>query len=348
MEPLFSPLIDLVNRYSSRWKSLYLFVSTSLIHKFTGDGGIISILSDLTLFLSPFGLPCREVGQSSLGTVSPQPQSLKLWNITPSSVDIQWNNLTQLEALLHVDGLLEIFHHAHQLVSCIVLSCFEASTMEYWVPETPILLRCLQHLEMRSCLVDPSEIVEAITTPCLRHWNCSFRTEGLTVHEFNSWISHSNCNLEALKLSGLIAGDGELVTILKNLPSLLKELSLEPDFETPRPWLTKEVWNLFRSPRNTSKHSFFPNLEYFQYNGPQTFSWPDVIGSFFDPPPAYRLQTLDITVEVDEHFTPIGPNTLRIIHKLQRSGLDIFIAKRDIDDVGNIFSCSMIDHLDWL
>ena len=49
VEPLFYPLIDLVNRYSSRWQGLYLFVSSSLFNIFTGDGGTISILRHLTL-----------------------------------------------------------------------------------------------------------------------------------------------------------------------------------------------------------------------------------------------------------------------------------------------------------
>lgn len=216
--------------------------------------------------------------------------------------------------------------------------CFEASTDEYHIPETPILLRCLQRLEIQSCLVDPSEILEAITTPSLRQLYTSFWNKGLPVHSFNSFINRSNCNLEALWLSGSITGDGELATaILKYLPSSLKKLSLKPgpDLDTnPRPWLTEEVWELLKSPRNSRdafEHCFFPNLEYFQYDGRQTFSWPDLIGTFFDSPSAvaplssYRLQTLDITVAQDEYLIPIDPNTLRII---QGSGFEITIMQR--------------------
>ena len=285
--------------------------------------------------------------------VSPQPQSLILCNIAPSIVDIKWNNLTQLKASLHVDELLEILNDTHQLVSCIVFNCFDTSTAEYHIPDSPILLRRLRHLEIRSCLVDPSEIVEAITTPCLRQLYASFWNEGLPVHSFNSFIIRSDCNLEALRLSGLIAGDGELVTILKYLPSSLQQPSLEPNLDTnPQPWLTKEVWDLFKStrnPRDASKPCFFPNLKSFQYDGPQTFSWPDMIETLFNPPSApltnYRLQTLDITVGMDEHLAPIDPNTLRIIHELRGSGLDIVIMKRDPDDI-DFVAYSMIDHFD--
>ena len=74
-----------------------------------------------------------------------------------------------------------------------------------------------------------------------------------------------------------------------------------------------------------------------------------MIETLFNPPSApltnYRLQTLNITVGMDEHLAPIDPNTLRIIHELRGSGLDIVIMKRDPDDI-DFVAYSMIDHFD--
>jgi hypothetical protein len=149
VEPSVFPLIDLLNQYSSRWRSLHLSVLASLSNRFIGDGETISILKNLTLILRtwPFPRPGDSTtARFSLGTVSPHPQFVKLVNASPRSVDIKWDNLTQLDASLRVDELLEIFHHAHQLVSCTVRDCFEASTTENHFLETPVLLGCLQHI----------------------------------------------------------------------------------------------------------------------------------------------------------------------------------------------------------
>lgn len=50
-KPLLYPLIDLLNRHSSRWQSLHRFVWGSLFHRFIGDGRTVPILNELTLSL---------------------------------------------------------------------------------------------------------------------------------------------------------------------------------------------------------------------------------------------------------------------------------------------------------
>ncbi|KIM38203.1 hypothetical protein M413DRAFT_247845 [Hebeloma cylindrosporum] len=100
-EPLLYPLIDLLNRHSSRWRSLHLFVWGSLFHRFIGDGRTAPILDELTLSLCLksilYGL--GEAGRFSLGTASPQPHFVKMYDVALSSVDIKWNNLTRLKCV---------------------------------------------------------------------------------------------------------------------------------------------------------------------------------------------------------------------------------------------------------
>ncbi|KIM38204.1 hypothetical protein M413DRAFT_247843 [Hebeloma cylindrosporum] len=144
-------------------------------------------------------------------------------------------------------------------------------------------------------------------------------------------MDRSGYNLEIFYLTGSLGGDGELITILKHLPSSLTHLFLLPSPFT-KPWLTKEVWDLFKSARNlrdASEDCFFPNLELFHYRGRQTSLWPDMIGAFYSPSASsgnHRLRTLDIGVHRNKDFklTPIrNPSTVLIIHELQRSGFNI-------------------------
>jgi hypothetical protein len=335
METLYYPLIDLLNRHSSRWRNLNLFVSRTLFYQFSGDGGTISILNGLTLVTLPPFPDELDSERFSLQTVSPQPQFVKLFNVTLSSVDIKWNNLIQLEGSLDVNELLEIFHYAHQLVGCTITVCSKTTT-EYRISETPVFLHFLQHLEIESCLVDPAEIMDMITTPRLRHleFNCG-HDEDLSAHSFISFIIRSNCNLEVFSLNIPIVEDGTMIAILKHLPSSLTQLSLGVDANLS---LTKEVCDLFKSPRNPRdafENRFFPNLESFQCDSPQVLSWPELIETFFGPlsasPASRRLRTLDLKVESNDFLTPIDPNTLRIIQKLQESGVNISIKKWGLD-----------------
>ena len=127
METLYYPLIDLLNQHSSRWRSLYLFVSRTLLNRFSGDGGTISILNSLTLLAFTFPHFPIELHRFSLRTVSPRPQFVELLNVPLSSVDIKWNNLTKIKATFRINELLQIFHHAHQLVSCTVTKVLRSS-----------------------------------------------------------------------------------------------------------------------------------------------------------------------------------------------------------------------------
>jgi hypothetical protein len=251
-----------------------------------------------------------------------------LIGVTLASVDIKWNNLTQLDAKFCVDEVLEIFHLTHHLVRCELI-CIPTSAARYRISETPVLLRYLQHLGILSYSApDAYEIMNAITTPSLRHLDLDVKRDALPVHGFKSFITRSKCDLEGFDLTGSIAEPGGLIDVLRYLPSSLEQLSLRPKLDVnPRPWLTEEVWNLFKSARNhdgdASKGRFFPNLKLFMYNGPQTFSWPEVIPTFLGHHSVScaanpGLLVLYIMVVAVAHRWPvelIDPDSLRIIHK---------------------------------
>ncbi|KAF8956461.1 hypothetical protein BDZ97DRAFT_187803 [Flammula alnicola] len=354
LEPVFYPIIEILNQCSHRWYSLDLDLPSSLISRFGRDSRSTAILHRLQLKFSDslrLGWEIDVDGQFRLDNVLPRPQEVVLTCVPLNSVKIEWNNITHVEAMgFHVDECIELLQCAPRMIRCEfseVWKVKERSTAS----KTIVVHPALQTLSFSS----RDEIVETIF---LEHVSCPSLTSltydahwrPMPTDAITSFLIRSGCSLHFLH----VFGEKEVFAQVLRATPELQHLVLDH----PRASVLKFFLQLLASPIPIQAKSpagegpLLHNLQSFDYYGLFNFSWEQML-AIYGPEyqPASSAEFLSATLpenfcwrHLSSLIVGVDASTLEEIYikkdtllqfmRLQKEGIELsFVNRRDWSDI---------------
>jgi hypothetical protein len=198
-------VIEVINLHSGRWRNLHLDVGADLPERLCGS-------------IQPnqlFGLELAVDGERSptqkfIMKRKPFPTRLILVNISPTSIDIGWGNITR--AFLNANECLEVLRRAPALEHCLAEPLDEAA-VEFGATFHP-RLRSLAFTSIGT------NFLEAINVPSLEEWIHNTDSGPLPVTAMVSLLERSGCCLKILNLKHMSAPPDDLSILFQAMPSL--------------------------------------------------------------------------------------------------------------------------------
>jgi len=276
-------IIDVLTSHSSRWRNLCLYVDPRTLERLSGSMQLNQLLG-LELLVYVEG-PMSRSAQNIIMKSKPFPTYLRLSNISPTLIDIGWNNLTEATlSCLTTNDCAEVFRRAHALE-------------HFHVEEFPDPDESMVHVDVliihpriRSLHlpVDAKDFLNMLNVPSLEEWTQDADDDTLLVPAMISLLQRSSCRLKILNLRDISSQQNNLVSIFRATPFLerLGMHFLSP--EHPSNEVDDILVRIFHSPSDQSSphESFLPHLQFLECStlhsraGP--FSWDHI-------PDLYRL-----------------------------------------------------------
>ena len=220
-DEVYLPVIEILNRHSSRWHVLHVALPSRYLHRLCGSiGG--NILQHLDLrpsesrdvyIAKPFSMKCK-----------PSPMHLTLAKYYLANVDILWNCLTTATLeYIAVDQCLELMRRAPLLETLSLLRVIHPSDV-FPIPTARITLPRLRALEIWITFTVPgtlmSKILDSMCAPSLEHWEHRVWENISSPSSMVSFIGQSSFSLKSLTVDGTMELYDQLHITLYHLPSL--------------------------------------------------------------------------------------------------------------------------------
>jgi len=193
-------IIEVLALHSSRWRDLHLEVDCGTLEHFSGAMHLDQLLrlTLVTIDNAPerSSRPVRKIVMKS----KPFPMYLRVENLTPTSIDIGWKNLTDANlGMLTTDECAEILRQAPAL---------EHLHVDHFLkPDGPSLNVDSFIIHSRICSLDlPAEanfFLNMINVPSLEEWTQDAEGDTLPVMTMVSLLKRSSCCLKILNLDNL-------------------------------------------------------------------------------------------------------------------------------------------------
>ena len=219
-DEIYLPVIEVLNRHSSRWHVLDVALPSRYLHRLCGSlGG--NILQDLDI--RPESTESRDIyiAKSFSMKSKPSPMHLTLARYYLANVDIFWNRLTTATLeYIAVDQCLELMRRAPLLE---ILSLIEVRDFSNVFPIPMARITLPQLLSLKICCTMHIELIlDSMCAPSLKHWE-----HGVWAHisspspsSMVSFIGQSSFSLKSLTVKGTLEFYNQLHTILYHLSSL--------------------------------------------------------------------------------------------------------------------------------
>ncbi|KDR75616.1 hypothetical protein GALMADRAFT_226243 [Galerina marginata CBS 339.88] len=322
----YRPLMDLINHYSCRWRSLRAIISPDLLCRLHGPDTPSPSMVDTLIII-----PTAEIGEVksmakfSLQNARPSPKYVEIGGILLKSFDISWNNVTHMvvsseNSPFFCDECLEVFRQAPQLVKC-KLDRIMVGRGGY-IPTSVITLNCLRCLEINHASdVSIQILFDLLLLPSLEEYSHDSNNGSFPVASFVSLVERSGCSLKKMVLTDTDYEAGTIVELCSVVPSL-EELQIytfdgeETDTESLLAQLGET--SILACSGTGKSASFLPDLRKLSIEGLRPFRWATlakIFGSQYDGLPVD--QRLDEKEKgVNEQYRP-----LRSIH-IDSNGFD--------------------------
>ncbi|KAF8957760.1 hypothetical protein BDZ97DRAFT_83541 [Flammula alnicola] len=284
-EPVFYPLIELVNQYSHRWCSLDLELPYSLLSRFSRDSHSSTILHSLQLKLSYD--PWRELGQDnrfSMDNLQASPKKVVLSGVPLNAVKIEWNNVMHLEAeLLDIDEFIELLRRARQMVH-FGLGQSIGSQKTATTSESIIIHPPLQSLSFSGPGLDKLGLTFLGSMSCPGLTSFSYHNGGRAklTDTVISFLLRSGCSLRHLSIEACPSNAASFVRLLKTTPTL-QHLSLQYS-RLPILYLFLQLLrtpNAIQGNNPDVEDPLLPDFRSFTYTGAFKFSWEKILAFYY-------------------------------------------------------------------
>lgn len=216
-------IIDVFNQYSSRWYHLDLSIPAVCFSRFHGSADAVPPLCVLRLYASDRTANahirfCVQNGK-------PSPEKVMLISRTSlNSVDIQWNNVTQVDVDFQIDDCFELLKQAYKLKHCRLSGISESNSRQSHESHFLMTVReQLIHSELQSLYIEyPSVSLDPffriIICPSLTTFG--WENDIMPPNSFLSFLKRSSCVLRELDLVDIKCEDTALICFLEALSSL--------------------------------------------------------------------------------------------------------------------------------
>ncbi|KAJ3515906.1 hypothetical protein NLJ89_g1462 [Agrocybe chaxingu] len=216
------PLIDILNRYSSRWETLDLQIPLRFVSWFRGDSGPVSILKNLFIrdYLDIF--PFRNSTSTFiLVNNCPTPAIVQVYGIPFRSLSISWNGVTHVRLGEIYGG--ELFHLLQVAPFMTICNITEVKEGDggFGSPQdlTHHRLQDLNADYQSSAVAEP--ILSRLTLPSLT----DFLYRDLSFGVLRSLMSRSSPPIRYLHIADVNATEEEFIEIFYSIPTL-EELAI--------------------------------------------------------------------------------------------------------------------------
>jgi len=348
---VLSPVVEMLNAQSERWKTLDLNVTARLLSQFKGGAFGAQNLERLRIYL--FGPPSEIKNEFHVSFGLPSPQIVNAHGTSFSSIGISWKGVTRVKIdTLTATECLGLFQLATQLVNLNIglLECGDshlsnsgevitASNLASWEVEFSANSDAMLNKLVLPSLVD-LQVTEFIS---------------LERNSLEHLVSRSNCPLRTISLYQA-AGDLDVIPLLRVTPLLEKLVFSYATSSGIHELLdilarTKLVNHISEDPNMM----FLPHLENLSFIEVQDGSPPwHVVPSLFPPTwhPAnsqYRpLRRFEFRIctdlEVEHH---LDKDVLLQLREIQQRDYDLIIVNEDVNaDVTDLIQASYDFHFE--
>ncbi|KAH9478698.1 hypothetical protein JR316_0009156 [Psilocybe cubensis] len=270
---IFRQVIDLVNRYSSRWQDLRVICRSEILPLFTGNAQGTPIIRKLLLEY-PFDTYNRVEGDAKFKVegLKPRPTHVSLSNFGFQSLDIDWLRVTNVQfhkTKITLDQFFQLLQQAPELMDC-QLSCISDSERSFRYPmnEIPIVHHALRSLEIGK--YQGKELGLFFSFPELTHLTIEHITDPESRVLLNSivpLIERSSCQLTYLRLHNVLCNRESFIGLLRTTPSLHRlELSICKASLDVLQFLADTSVAQFSGEDACHQNSFLPNLQSIHYS----------------------------------------------------------------------------------
>ncbi|CAA7264343.1 unnamed protein product [Cyclocybe aegerita] len=342
-ESMFYPIVEIINKCSSRWRTLDVQVPGSLLPRIRGNSTGRSILEDIRIIRTDWPLYTESLKRFRLECVKPSPTRVAMSRLDLRSLGILWDNVTHLDAM----GL--------NLADCVkVLQ--KAPRMTHWrldyIPDiedvdnaadgckTLIIHHSLQSLDLWY-ITYPQLLLDQLTLPSLRHlrYHCSSFPTSLS--SLKLLLERSSSLLLTLEIDLAVDGNKDhqdCIDLLRSVPTV-RDLKLNS---------TQNMDTFFDLLGRTSmphtlqeKDRFLPHLRRLSFTGERLFKWSKILDAFpcgnqLDHSSRRPLSSLSITICAERQDSRsddcIDESLLPRLFELMEHNIHISIKGQDDED----------------
>ena len=202
-------VIQVISLHSGRWRNLHLDVGADILERLCGSMQPDQLLY-LDLDINEESLPMQKFVMKS----KPFPTQLKLTNVSPTSIDIGWDNITHANlSFVNTKECLELLRRVHALEHCLE---------NFWDHSTDNLGTTTLHRRLRSLnsSYTGTRFLEVINVPSLEEWIHNTQGDSLPVAAMVSLLKRSGCCLNILNLQNILSPPDNLSLLMPSLERL--------------------------------------------------------------------------------------------------------------------------------
>lgn len=312
---LWKPLLDVVNRCSSRWRALWLSIPSTYVPYITGDGRGHSVLQDIKFWSQDM-----VYDHFSLQNGKPTPRRISIRNMFFKLIDIDWSGLTHaIVTGFCLNESLALLQHAPRMSDCDISSLIQGSEEQLPSP-THVIHFALKRLVAGSGSVT-TELLDCITLPSLRELELTGMPSP-SAQQISALIQRSSC-----KLIKFVIGMDCSTNSMGILPLLhdLEDLNSSEDFPKE---LLKELAATAVMQNDKFDIAFLPNLRSLYLNPVASFdcsTLPRIFAPVVEIQGTRRrpLKTLNVKVFNGKKHYKIDMKTAYLLQGLIEGGLDV-------------------------
>jgi len=265
-------IIEVINLHSSRWRHLSLEVDSDIPERFSG-----SMDPNQLFLLELVAYGRRSLTQNFTMKSKPFPTHIALYNFSPTSITIGWDNITHATlSNMNANECVEVLRRSP------AMEYFKADDFIRPSNDSPVDVDTFTvHPRIRSMDLShkSSDILDMIKVPALEEWTHFQESRRLPVDAMVSLIKRSGCYLKILNLQYISVRSENLPTLFQAVPSLERlEIGFRSSSQNVNDLMDDILLRIFRSPpdkstvpANASRETFLPCLQFM--NCETSFSW---------------------------------------------------------------------------
>jgi len=305
--------VEVIKKYSSRWRWLHLQLPTSCYASLPGPEICLPLLT--ALHIDPAGGQTERRHKVDMSHTS-QIKYLGLSCVYLTSMVFQFNQVTHLTLQsFYVDECLKVLSQSPQVVDCTLRSFIDGDD-GHTLPVSPVILPALKRLTLDNVKDTPiASLLSIIRIPNAMELTYSGRNL-IHITQLCALISRST-SLRTFSLLGtFVSSENIFVQLLTALKSI-KEFNLDVSNVVPNassPLVDRILQQCNPSATDGSgTDCLLPALETFKYSGAQSFSWSEFIStiksrSHSNQEGSSSEQSISAWRTVELHLTRLGYN----------------------------------------
>lgn len=274
--------LEVIKRYSSRWRWLHLQLPTSCYASLPGPETLLPLLT--ALHIDPAGGQTERRHKVNMSHIS-QIKYLGLSCVYLTSMVFQFDQVTHLTLQsFYVDECLKVLSQSPQVVDCTLKSFIEGDD-GHTLPDSPVILPALKRLTLDNVKDTPiASLLQTIRIPNAIELTYSSRNL-IHITQLCALISRST-SLRTFSLIGTFVSSENIFLQLLTALKSIKEFNLDvvnvpttqSNASSP---LTDEILQQCNpsAAAESGTDCLLPALETFKYSGSQFFSWPEFIST---------------------------------------------------------------------